>query len=51
MRLMDKTIVAAGKGYEKAEEVAEKVEQALKELHLGYNDLYIVRVTVDKVDE
>lgn len=53
MRILDKTFLTEDEGYDPAGKIAEQVENALRNLRPKldpYNEQYIVRVTVDKVD-
>lgn len=53
MRILDKTFLSEDEGYDLAGAIGEEVEKALWNLRPkldSYNEQYVVRVTVDKVD-
>lgn len=52
MRLLDKTIMTEDEGWNLAFGIASQIREHLKRLKLdSYNNQYVVRVTVDQVDE
>lgn len=51
VRILDKTFLTEDESYMPSEKIASKIEICLEELEMDtYNEEYVVRVTVDKVD-